>query len=176
MADSSDYDKTLAAFSEGFRAIGEVVYFFQQLEEDLRRVVSFLIDPDDGTTANIVVHEQSFKQLVSLAWCLFEEYLEGKDIKNTDEWRLILSQALEAETRRNSLLHSTFGVSTEEEPIFTRSKVTAKFKKGQREVGEVLDDQTMRAYQQKMSLASNSIMEFMSRVFPRWNTREWNRE
>jgi hypothetical protein len=43
-----DPEKMDAAFDEGYKALGQVVYFFQQLEEELKRAVSFLIDPSPG--------------------------------------------------------------------------------------------------------------------------------
>jgi hypothetical protein len=91
MTDPFDSSKIDVAFSAGCRALGEVVYFFQQLEDDLRNAVSFLIDPDDSTLANIVVCEQSFKQLTALAYSLFEQYLETEDAENSKQWRSILS-------------------------------------------------------------------------------------
>jgi len=164
------------AFHEGLRQLGEVVYFFQQLENDLGEAVSFLIDPEDSTTADIVVHEQSFKQLVNLAFSLFEQYAEAGLAENSKEWRSILSRARAAEDKRNAILHSTFGVSDIQAPIFCRSKITAKFGKGLREHVETLDDATMTAYRQSISSVANDILEFMCRVFPRWNTRTWRRE
>lgn len=62
-----DHEKVDAAFDEGCQAIGEVVYFFQQLEDELRRVVSFLIEPTGDFVGDIVVVELSFKQLAMLA-------------------------------------------------------------------------------------------------------------
>jgi hypothetical protein len=176
MPDSFKPTKADVAFREGCRALGEVVYFFQQLEDDLRNAVSFLIDPHDSTTANIVVHEQSFKQLVALAYSLFEQYAEAASTENSNEWRSILSRAFAAENDRNALLHSTFGVSECQDPIFSRSKITAKFKKGFHEHGEALDDATMTTYRQGISSVANDICEFMGRVFPGWNTRDWKRE
>jgi len=164
------------AFREGCRALGEVVYFFQQLEDDLGRVVSFLIDPEDSTTADVVVHEQSFKQLVGLAYSLFDQYVEATVSDNAKEWRGILSRALAAEGDRNAILHSTFGVSDFQEPTFCRSKITAKFGKGLKEHAEALDDATMTAYRQSISSVANDMIEFMGRVFPRWNTRSWKRD
>lgn len=176
MTDPFDSAKTGAAFDAGFRALGEVVYFFQQLEDDLGDAVSFLIDPGDSTTANIVVCELSFKQLTALAYSLFELYPEAEDAENSKQWRSLLSRALEAEGFRNRLLHSTFGVSIGDEAVFSRSKITAKFKKGMREDVESLDDAAMTAYRQNISAVGNEILDFMCRVFPKWNTRSWKRE
>ena len=40
-----EFDKIDIAFKDGCHALGEVVYYFQQLEDELRRVVAFMIDP-----------------------------------------------------------------------------------------------------------------------------------
>jgi hypothetical protein len=169
-------EKVDAVEKEGFQALGKIVYFFQQLEDDLRQAASFLIDPENSTMANIVVCEQSFKQLVNLAGSLFAQYAEAKDTKRTKEWRSLLQQALKAEADRNSILHSTFGVSIDEPVVFSRIKTTAKFKRGFKESGEALDLDTVNAYLDTIATVGPRITEFMGRVFPKWNTREWKRE
>jgi hypothetical protein len=176
MEDPRQPDSTDLAFQEGCRSLGEIVYFFQQLEDDLRNAVSFLIDPDDPTAADIVVCEQSFKQLVALADSLFKQFLEAQNAATTEEWHSILKRALDAEGARNALLHSTYGVTLDEAPAFCRNKTTAKFKRGFHVHVELLDEATMTAYRQKVSSVANDILDFMCRVFPKWNTRDWQRE
>ncbi len=151
------------------------MYFFQQLD-DLRNAVSFLIDPDESTASDVVVCEQSFRQLVALADSLFKLYLEAQNAGTTEEWHSILKRAHGAEETRNAILHSTFGVTIGEEPVFSRNKITARFKKGFQVHVELLDEATMTTYRQKISSVTNDILDFMCRVFPKWNTREWRRE
>ena len=165
-----------AAFSEGFRAIGEVVYFFQQLEDELGRIVAFLINPDFDSVGEVIVCELSFKQLATLAYTIFAKYIESEQGENLNEWTAILSKAHAAEQKRNTLLHSTFGVSMLDEPVLQRSKRTAKFKKGLKESVEALDPETMEAYRTSMSGVTMDLCMFMARVFPGWNDRSWSRE
>ena len=94
-------EKIDAVEKEGLLALGKIVYFFQQLEDDIRRVVSFLIDPEDSTTADIVVYQQSFRQLVDLADSLFAQYPEAKHKKRVKEWRLLLQRARNAGQARS---------------------------------------------------------------------------
>lgn len=164
------------AFDTGFQALGQVVYFFQQLEDYLGRAVSFLIDPESGDVADIVVCELSFKQLVAIGYSVFEKYAEAEKVGALAEWKLILSKASQAEASRNAILHSTFGVSCIDAPVFTRSKSTAKFKKGFRESGEAFDDETVTRYLNEIGGVSTDLMDFMGRTFPDWNTRTWRRE
>ena len=170
-----NHEEIDSAFENGYRALGEVVYFFQQLEDELRRVVSFLIDPNDSSSGDIVACELSFKQLNHIAYSLFELYVvDGKEHRK-EEWRSILADCLKAEEHRNSILHSTFGVSFvgEETPSFQRSKVTAKFKRGYKEHVEALDEKTMNQYLSTIGGISGKIGDFMGRTFPDWNTRQW---
>ena len=172
-----DSDKTDKAFADGFHDIGEVVYYFQQLEDELGAIVAFLIDPSHGSLGDIVVAELSFKQLAALAYSLFKEYFEARQCDNLKAWTAILSKAHNAEQRRNTLLHSTFGVSFSDEGHFLqRTKRTAKFKKGLSEAVEALTPEAMADYRAAMSGVTMELWEFMSRVFPGWRDRSWSRD
>ena len=167
-------EKIDAVHEEGLLALGKIVYYFQQLEDDIRQAVSFLIDPEDSTTADIVVYQQSFKQLVNLADSLFAQYAEAKDKKRLEEWRLLLKRVRTAEHDRNKILHSTFGVSIDEPVAFIRSKITTESKAGFKEQIEALDPETVDTYLE--TIATIDITGFMGCVFPKWNVRGWRRE
>jgi len=170
-----DQEKTDAAFDFGCKSLGEVVYYFQQLEEELGRAVSFLIDPTPGgMAADVVVAEQSFKQLVHLGYSLLPLYKLKEPDKALAEWKSVLAAALKAEGMRNTILHSTFGVSIDEEPTFQRNKVTAKYKKGWKEAVETLDEKRMEKYRTEIGTVATKIGDFMSRTFPRWHLRQWS--
>lgn len=166
--------KTDAAFKDGCRALGEVVYFFQQLEGDLREAVAFLTDPCDGSSVNIVVCELSFKQLINLASSLLPLFAIKEKQKAIKEWREILLAAQKAEEHRNRILHSTFAVSLDEHPVFVRTKRTAKFRKGFQENGECLDPKTMEKYRHEIGNVATRIVDFMGRTFPGWHVRQWS--
>jgi len=172
-----DPEKTDAAFDFGFRALGRVVYYFQQLEDELRRAVSFLIDPTwSGEGADIVVVELSFKQLVHVGYSLLPLFKVPEPEKALAEWKTVLASALKAEEHRNKILHSTFGVSIEEEPTFQRNKSTAKFRHGKREMVEVLDKKAVDRYFVEIGAVSSKVCDFMGRTFPRWHVRQWRPE
>jgi hypothetical protein len=153
---------------------GGGVYYFQQLEEELGRAVSFLIDPTGGGRAvDIVVAEQSFKQLVHLGYSLLPLFKVKEPEKALAEWRSVLTAALKAEELRNTILHSTFGTSIDDEPTFQRNKVTAKFKRGWKEAVETLDEETVEKYRVEIGTVASKISTFMSRTFPRWHMRQW---
>jgi hypothetical protein len=61
-------------FDFGYKSLGQVVYHFQELEAELARAVSFLIDPKEGDGADVVVCELSFKQLAHIGYSLFDLY------------------------------------------------------------------------------------------------------
>lgn len=169
-----DYEKTDAAFDFGYKALGQVVYYFQQLEDELRRAVSFLIEPSwDSRAADIVVTELSFKQLVHIGFSLFPLFKVEDPAKALAEWKAVLAAALRAEEHRNKILHSTFGVSIEEEPTFQRSKTTAKFKSGMKEVGEILDEKALEKYLIEIGAVAGKVATFMGTTFPRWHLRQW---
>lgn len=88
----------------------------------------------------------------------------------------MLRQALKADESRKSILHSTFGVSIDEPVVFSCTKTTAKFKRGFKEQCEALDTDTVNTCLDTIATVGPKIMEFMGRVFPKWNTREWRRE
>ena len=169
-------EKIDAVEKEGLLALGKIVYFFQQLEDDIRRVVSFLIDPEDSTTADIVVYQQSFRQLVDLADSLFAQYPEAKHKKRVKEWRLLLQRARNAGQARNRILHSTFGVSIDEPIVFSRSKATKDSKIRFKEQIEALDPETVDTYLETIATVGIDITGFMGCVFPKWNERGWKRE
>lgn len=126
-----------------------------------------MIDPNDSTAADIVVCEQSFKQLVALADSLFKLFLEAQNAATSEEWHSILKRALGAEEAHNAILHSAYGVTIGEEPVFCRNKTTARFKRGFHVHVELLDEATMTAYRQKVSSVANDFLEFTCRVFPK---------
>jgi hypothetical protein len=161
------------AFQEGFNALGQVAYHFQQLEEVLGWAVCFLIDPADQSAARIVVCEQSFKQLLNLADSLFRLFPESKEMKNLESWSSILRLASDAENHRNQILHSVFGVSGLGQPVFIRSKATAKRGKGFRSASEELNSKNMQDYLALVGRARLQIEVFMSETFPAWNLGQW---
>ena len=172
-----DRESMDTAFDAGIRGIGEVVYYFQQLEEELGAIVAFLIAPEHDSIGEVVVPELSFKQRASLAYSLFARYIEAKQGSNLKDWTAILSKAHAAEQKRNTLLHSTFGVSWgSDESFLQRTKRTAKFKKGLQETAEALDSGTMQNCRAAMSDVTMELWEFMSKVFPGWRDRSWNRD
>lgn len=173
-----DPEKMDAAFDDGYKALGQVVYFFQQLEEELKRAVSFLIEPapGDGDAADIVVCELSFKQLVHIGYSLLPLFRVKDPAKALSDWKAVLALALRAEEHRNTLLHSTFGVSIDEEPFFQRSKQTAKYKRGFRETGESLDSAKVEQYLVEIGTVAARISDFMGETFPRWHLRQWEPE
>ena len=163
------------AFEEGYKNLGRVVYHFQQVEEILGWAVCFLIQPDtsDLTMSKIIVCEQSFKQLVGLAHSLFELFPESEDKKTSKEWRSILGLALQAERERNQILHSVFGVSTAGEPVFFRSKETAKYRKGFHVLHEKLSTERRDIYFILVGKARREIERFMGDIFPGWEKGQW---
>lgn len=170
-----DYEKIDSEFDRGYRSIGQIVYYFQQLEDELRRVVSFLIDTDDSSSGDIVVCELSFKQLNHIAYSLFELYaVSGKEHRKA-EWTSLLADCLKAEELRNSILHSTFGVSFcgDELPSFQRNKMTAKYKRGFKEHAEALDESLLNDYLTKIGGVTSKIGDFMGKTFPNWHIRQW---
>ena len=172
-----EHDKRASqTFDQGYKALGQVVYHFQELEKELGQAVSFFIDPVDGERADIVVSELSFKQLTHIGYSLFEIF----DIPNKDErrkeWTEILGLCLNAENHRNRLLHSTYCGTYVGGPgnmEFMRYKKTAKFNRGSRLDGEEMNATSVKNYLKKIGGVEVQLGEFMSNTFPGWNERRW---
>jgi hypothetical protein len=161
------------AFNDGMMSLGELVYFFQQLEDGIRRIVAFLVNHDDRAIGLTVACELSFKQLLHMASCLPANYYVRDRASFDKVWQALLTKAAKAEELRNTILHSTFGVSWSEEAVFVRNKLSAKMGKGLRDAGEALAPETMNAYRQQISGTYLEIEDFFSKEFPGWRTKEW---
>ncbi len=124
MADVSNHQE------EGKRLcylVGVVCTQFSILEHYLGNLCSKLIGPD-GNIGTMVAAECSFSRLVSLAKSLIYHKSSAADVREEfDELATMLTQA---ETHRNIVLHSIWMVSIGGDKEFTRSKTTAKLKKG----------------------------------------------
>ncbi|MBK1856556.1 hypothetical protein JO972_16420 [Verrucomicrobiaceae bacterium 5K15] len=166
-------------FDHGYRSIGRVVYYFQQLECELASAVSFLIDPTDGDGADIVVCELSFKQLAHIGYSLFDRYDIPDKEEHLKEWQRVLGLCLNAENRRNQLVHSNFYASYISGPDnmeFIRYKKTAKFKKGSRHVDEQIDDEAVNSYLDDIGGVVDLITTCMDNAFPDWTHRQWTQK
>ncbi|MGL4400468.1 MAG: hypothetical protein ACRCXD_11410 [Luteolibacter sp.] len=168
--------RTRETFDQGYKALGQVVYHFQELERELGQAVSFLIDPVDGERADIVVSELSFKQLTHIGYSLFEIFEIPKKNECRKEWTRILGLCLNAENHRNRLLHSNYYGSYVGGPNnmeFMRYKKTAKFKRGSRFDDEQMNATSVKAYLKEIGGVEGQISEFMGNTFPGWNERRW---
>ena len=163
-------------FDHGYKALGQVVYHFQELELELGTAVSFLIDPVDGEGADIVVSELSFKQLAHIGYSLLEVFNIHEKEERLEEWRRVLGLCFNAENKRNQLLHSNYYayyVGGPDNMEFIRFKKTAKFRKGSQLVDEEMNDFAVKAYLTEIASVGVQIREFMNQTFPGWQDRQW---
>lgn len=163
-------------FEYGCKMLGRVVYHFQSLESELGRAVSFLINPDEGEAADVVVCELSFKQLAHLGYSLFDLYdMPAKEV-HLSEWKRILGLCLNAENRRNQLLHSNYYACYSGGPgnmEFMRYKRTAKFNRGSRFVDEEMNQKAVEEFMKEIGGVEVQIIECMGKAFPGWCERRW---
>lgn len=174
---NSKHDKLAKdTFNHGYRALGRVVYHFQELERELARAVSFLIDPVEEEAADVVVCELAFKQLAHIGYSLFDLYnLPNKETHLT-EWKRVLGLCLNAESKRNQLVHSNYYACYAGGPDnmeFIRYKKTAKFKRGSRLVDEEMNDKAVEEYMKEIAGVGVQILACMSNAFPGWSERRW---
>ena len=163
-------------FDYGYKALGQVVYHFQELEGELNQAVSFLIDPIEGEGADVVVCELSFKQLAHIGYSLFDLYNIPEKEKHLAEWKRVLGLCLNAENKRNQLLHSNYYacyVGGPDNMEFMRYKKTAKFNKGSRFVDEEINQKALGSYMEEIAGVGVQLRECMSKAFPGWHERRW---
>lgn len=163
-------------FDFGYKSLGQVVYHFQELEAELARAVSFLIDPLDGDGADIVVCELSFKQLTHIGYSLFDLYNIPDKANHLEDWKRTLGLCLNAENQRNQILHSNYYACYSGGPEnmeFIRYKKTAKFKRGSRLVDEEMGHETVKKYLEAIAGVAVQISKCMANAFPGWHERRW---
>jgi hypothetical protein len=103
-------------------ALGKSTANFSQLEDELCRFIWYLLGPDEQL-GQVVTAELSFRGLVNLAGALARH--RTADPGTLQEVEAGLARAIQAETERNIMVHSTwFGHHTEDE--VSRTKLTAK--------------------------------------------------
>ncbi|MBK1832380.1 hypothetical protein JIN77_16700 [Verrucomicrobiaceae bacterium R5-34] len=173
---SKHHQRHREVFDHGYKSIGKVIYHFQQLEAELCHAVSFLIDPTEGDSADIVVCELSFKQLTNIGYSLFSLFNIADKDDHLKEWQRVLGLCLNAEGRRNQLVHSNFYATYRGGPDnleFVRNKSTAKFKKGRKSVDEDMTDAAVQSYLQDIAGVIDQISRCMNAAFPGWDMRQW---
>lgn len=173
LADTDPFGEkeTNKRYDEGVMHLGQAAISFQRLESDLAMVVAFLCYPEDYEAGQIVTAELSFKGLCSLASSMFRYWKPKKeDIK---EFETLLSQCFTIESRRNELIHSTYGMSGfwEHEASFQRTKIRAKFKKGKREICETLTKEELMEFSTNCTKLGCEIHDFNDKISAYWNER-----
>jgi len=138
LADILISSKTTALPDEALTEIGRVVVNFVILESELFVLIHGLLGTKPEVS-RIVTSELSFRNLVDLSASLMKQ-VYGK--KEFDAYKKVAIFAIEAEEKRNRIIHSIWGRQSGEGKIAVRTKHTAKRGKGldfQREEFTIVD-------------------------------------
>ncbi|MDP1675734.1 MAG: hypothetical protein Q8L88_02620 [Bacteroidota bacterium] len=151
------YMKTTAVPTEFLTEIGRVTVNFAILERELSFLVEKVLDNTEKISL-VSTSELSFRLLVSLATALVKEIAS---IEKAQEFSKLTTFLLELETKRNNIIHSLWGSSSEK---VIRSKYTSKIKHGLRFQREELKVEDIEKIALDISLAAYKVSIFNHKV------------
>lgn len=156
-------------YEECAKHLGLCCIHFQQLEEVLSRATGFLCNPADWEAGEIITAELSFRRLCDLASSMFKHW--NQPDARIQEWDKLISNCLTAESKRNQLIHSTYGMVGVEG--IQRKKVTAKYKKGRKEVTDLVLKDDLVEFARYCDSLSMSIHDSLSLSLRGWHDGSW---
>ncbi|RPH47175.1 MAG: hypothetical protein EHM85_20360 [Desulfobacteraceae bacterium] len=109
-----------------YQALGEIIIWFEDLDEQLSTAVTFLLHCDD-TVGHILTAELSFKYKLNLFGALFRS--ERPSSNYLEHLRELCKACIQIEEKRNQVIHSKWHKNLEGAGM-TRYKYTARHKKG----------------------------------------------
>jgi hypothetical protein len=141
-------------------ALGRITANFSQLEDELCRLIWYLLGPDEQL-GQVVTAELSFRGLVNLAGALARH--RTSDPTTLQEVEAALKSAIQAEQERNAMVHSTwFAHSTQDE--VSRTKLTAKREHGRNVQFEMVAPGTIENVATHIAEATFSVMQTYAKM------------
>jgi hypothetical protein len=139
-------------------ALGEVVIWFEELDEQLSTAISFLLHRGD-TVGQIVTAELSFKAKAALLNALFkQEAPQSTRFLQLDE---LVGACSQVEQKRNEVLHSKWGNELGGGPRMTRIKYTARGRTGLQHLSEALTPAQVQAIAHHCGYLAHCVDELM---------------
>lgn len=146
-------------------ALGRVLTSFQHLQHTLTEIGGFFLDPTNYQVGVIVTSELSFRGLLNLVYSLAQH--RGVAKERISSLRDILADCLQAEQRRNTLIHSYWAPEPESLRT-TRFKYTAKFPKGYKHQIEDITEASLLGFAAKIRELCLDLTELMDAHCDSW--------
>ena len=155
----SDYaDESMPSdLSTVLSAIGEIVMWFEDLDEQLSTAIGFLLRGEDEV-GRIITAELSFRAKVNLFGALFRH--DRPNSERLDYLRELCGACLQIEQKRNQVVHSKWRNQLDGLGM-TRVKLTARGKHGLRRQTETLTPTAVTAIAEHCGYLAHSVDELM---------------
>jgi hypothetical protein len=141
-------------------ALGKITANFSQLEDELCRLIWYLVGPDEQL-GQVVTAELPFRSLVNLAGALVRH--RTSDPRTLEEVEAALKSAIKAEQERNTMVHSTwFSHHTDDE--VSRTKLTAKREYGRKVQFEMVTPEAIEQVATHIAEATFSVMQIYAKM------------
>jgi len=145
------------------QSLGEVIIWFEDLDEQLSSAITFLLRRDD-TVGQIVTAELSFKGKVNLFGVLFN--YERPSSEYLDRLKELCGECLHIEEIRNQVVHSKWRNMLEGSGM-TRSKYIARHKQGLKHQSETMTPTQVEAIAMYCGYLAHEVDELMYMEFGR---------
>jgi hypothetical protein len=153
-------------WDESARAIGRICMSFQKLEESLSGHIASLVSKD-LQLGIIITAELSFRTKASLLRSVFLYRTDSPEVPGA--LKRLFARMHSAEQRRNTLLHSYWGRTPDDNETLTRFKYTAKSAKGFVHHIEPLHHEDIDAMADEIGAVTSDLSEYMQSTFPALN-------
>ena len=152
-----------------YHQLGQVIVFFQHLEESVNNLLELLSD-DDGEVVRILVNDLEYSKRLKAADVVFARFVDLRNVTDSStktEFHKLIIELGKLGERRNELIHSTYNhwidVHGHEGLLRTNSKLRGG--KGVREEKEEeLQSDAFNADLSRLDVAAQELEKFRLKV------------